>query len=105
MLELIGNERTGFLVFLNIAMFAIAYFSLKPAFDLSKGFKQSRYLMGLSMIVLFFIFPFWGNDFFHIAIAYSYIANGGNTHMESIYVWIMQNLCHEYISFRMLIWF
>lgn len=104
MLELIGNERTGFLVFLNIAMFAIAYFSLKPAFDLSKGFKQSRYLMGLSMIVLFFIFPFWGNDFFHIAIAYSYIANGGNTHMESIYVWIMQNLCHEYISFRMLIW-
>lgn len=104
MLELIGNERTGFLVFLNIAMFAIAYFSLKPALDLPKAFQQSRYLMGWSMIVLFFIFAFWGNDFFHIAIAYSYIANGGRTHMESIYVWIMQNLCPEYMSFRLLIW-
>lgn len=104
MLDLIGYERTGFLVFLNLAMFALAFLLLQPALVPHNGSKQQGYLLGWVMIMLFSIFAFWGNDFFHMAISYSYIASGGFTHMEAIYVWIMQNVCHDYMSFRLLIW-
>lgn len=101
---MIEYENNGFLVFLNILMFAVAYISFKPAYDSVHTLSRTRAFVGGVMIVLFSVFAFWGNDFFHIANAYSYISNGGNTHMEDIYVWFMQNLCWDYLSFRVLVW-
>jgi hypothetical protein len=52
------------------------------------------------------MFSFWGTDWFHYQEIFSAIKSDQftSTHMEPFYVWIIQNLSPNYLSFRLLVW-
>jgi hypothetical protein len=68
MIEIIGNERTFGLVLSNVILMLIVYFCFKNAkkypFII---FSKTNKLLGISSLFLFFLFAFWGNDWFHVA--------------------------------------
>lgn len=105
MLELIGNEKTIGLVFTNIILMLIIFWCFKdaklyPYYIKSKTKKN----LGVICIFLFFLFAFWGADWFHIAVFYPYLRAGERTHMEDIYQWIAQNVAPNYLIFRTIVW-
>lgn len=105
MLELIGNEKTIGLVFTNIILMLIIFWCFKdaklyPYYIKSKAKKN----FGIICIFLFFLFAFWGADWFHIAVFYPYLRAGERTHMEDIYQWIAQNVAPNYLIFRTIVW-
>ena len=105
MLELIGNEKTIGLVFINIILMLIIFWcfndaKLYPFYIKSKAKKN----LGIICIFLFFLFAFWGADWFHIAVFYPYLRAGERTHMEDIYQWIAQNVAPNYLIFRTIVW-
>lgn len=105
MLELIGNEKTIGLVFTNIILMLIIFWCFKdaklyPYYIKSKTKKN----LGVICIFLFFLFAFWGDDWFHIAVFYPYLRAGERTHMEDIYQWIAQNVAPNYLIFRTIVW-
>lgn len=104
MLELIGLERTGFLVFVNILMMFYAYWLFVPAIKQPFSTSITRRRVGYMVILLFCVFAFWGNDWFHVAISYQYLRQGEYSHLEDLYVYLIQNVCPEYLSFRFLVW-
>lgn len=105
MIEIIGNERTFGLVLSNIILILIVYFCFKDAkkypFII---FSKTNKLLGISSLFLFFLFAFWGNDWFHVAEFYPLLRAGDRTHMEDVYSWIAQNLAPNYLVFRAIIW-
>lgn len=105
MLELIGNEKTIGLVFTNIILMLIIFWCFKdaklyPYYIKSKTKKN----LGVICIFLFFLFAFWGADWFHIVVFYPYLRAGERTHMEDIYQWIAQNVAPNYLIFRTIVW-
>lgn len=104
MLELIGLERTGFLVFVNIIMLLLAYVIFKPALNEPFCISTSRRNFGLFIILSFCLFAFWGNDWFHIAISYQYLKQGEFSHLEELYTYLIQNICPDYLTFRLVVW-
>ena len=105
MLELIGNEKTIGLVFINIILMLIIFWCFKdaklyPYYIKSKAKKN----LGIICIFFFFLFAFWGADWFHIAVFYPYLRAGERTHMEDIYQWIAQNVAPNYLIFRTIVW-
>lgn len=105
MIEIIGNERTFGLVLSNVILMLIVYFCFKNAkkypFII---FSKTNKLLGISSLFLFFLFAFWGNDWFHVAEFYPLLRAGDRTHMEDVYSWIAQNLAPNYLVFRTIIW-
>lgn len=105
MMEIIGNERTFDLVLYNIILMLIVYFSFKDAKRLPfLIFPKIKKTVGIVCLFLFFLFAFWGNDWFHVAEFYPLLRAGDRTHMEDVYSWIAQNLAPNYIVFRAIIW-
>lgn len=105
MLELIGNEKTFGLVFFNIMLMLIIFWCFKEAKVYPYIIKsKAKKNLGIICIFLFFLFAFWGSDWFHIAEFYPYLRAGERTHMEDIYQWIAQNVAPDYLTFRTIVW-
>lgn len=104
-MDFIGYERTFGLVLSNIILMLIIYWGLAKArfypFIIDSKFKKN---ISIFCIFVFFVFAFWGADWFHVAVFYPQLLMGNKTHMEDIYVWIAQNLAPNYLVFRVLVW-
>ena len=105
MLDYIGYEKTAGLVLFNIVLFIFALLCFtkakkSPFYISSTGRKN----FGIFLILIFFVFAFWGSDWFHVADFYPQLQAGNKTHMEDVYVWIAQNIAPNYIVFRIIIW-
>lgn len=105
MLELIGYEKTGGLVLSNIIILIICYacFAKAKVYPFIIQSSTKKYI-GIICLLVFFVFAFWGADWFHVAQFYSQIQKGASTHMEDVYVWISQHIAPNYIIFRLIIW-
>ena len=104
-MELSSLEPLPILVFSNLVM--VAFLLLLGR----KGLKEPytlrpwrRYLMILISLV-FFLFSFWGTDWFHYAEMYFNIlyVNGFNTSLENVYCLIAE-ISPNYLVFRAIIW-
>ena len=104
MLDLIGFERTPFLVFINIIMVLIAYLIYRPALSAPYKISSVRRNTGYFIILLFCLFAFWGTDWFHIAVDYQWLRQGMKSHLESLYIYLIENICPDYIMFRLIVW-
>ena len=103
MLDYIGYEKTAGLVLFNIVLFIFALLCFtkakkSPFYISSTGRKN----FGIFLILIFFVFAFWGSDWFHVADFYPQLQAGNKTHMEDVYVWIAQNIAPNYIVFRII---
>ena len=105
MLEAIGNERTGFLVLLNIIMMIFAYMAFRPVLSRPFSISAFRRIFGYFIIFSFCIFAFWGNDWFHIAVSYTSLKTDTiNSHLEDVYLFLIQKICPNYLVFRFIVW-
>lgn len=105
MLEAIGNERTGFLVLINIIIMICAYMAFRPVLSRRYSISAIRRIIGFFIIFIFCIFAFWGNDWFHIAVSYTSLKTDAiNSHLEDIYIFLIQKICPDYLTFRFIVW-
>lgn len=104
MIEIIGTHKTAVLVLFNIIIAAWLFLLYFPAAKYPYVISPNRNKFGIILILVFCIFAFWGNDWFHISNFYSLLQAGSRTHMEDIYVWISQNLAPSYLIFRLIVW-
>lgn len=104
MLDIIGQERTSILVFINILMMFISYWIFKPALIKPYRISIMRRNIGCFIILLFCLFAFWGTDWFHIAVEYEDLRRGMKSHLEQFYLYLIQNICPDYILFRFVVW-
>ncbi len=73
---------------------------MPPYFRLSK----SASLIGMSLILLFCLFPFWAGDYYHSIDSFNTIKKGGYSAFEDVYIWIINNIAFSYTFFRLLVW-
>ena len=102
--SLLPNEQTAGLVLFNIVILLLLFFTLKEALEPPHMVSLAKYRFALFLCVIFCVFSFWGTDWFHYLEKFPMLLSGEKGHMESIYVWIAQNLSPNYIIFRLIIW-
>lgn len=98
------EEQTATLVIFNIFLFLLIFLFTKNELGSRTEMSNIFRKLGLSLMLLFILFSFWGWDWFGHLICYRVIKGGGNSHMEDIYYWIAQNLSPNYIVFRFVVW-
>lgn len=101
---MLPTEQTALLVLLNIIMIGCNYLVLKNSLRTPYHTTTGRYRLGVLLCLLFCLFSFWGTDWFHYLEAYAMIKVGYNTNLESVYVWIVQNISPNYLFFRLVVW-
>ena len=105
MVDTIILEKNFWLVLSNIILILIIWLSFIDAKRKPHVIKPKiKKNIGITCIFVFFLFAFWGSDWFHVAEFYPQLRAGQATHMENIYVWIAQNLATNYLIFRIIIW-
>lgn len=98
-------EKSGALVLSNIILMLIVTCCFWDAKKIPyKIYCVEKKNIGIVCLFLFFIFAFWGADWFHMANFYPLLQSGHRTHMEDLYVWIAQNIAPNYLVFRSIIW-
>lgn len=67
--------------------------------------SQSRIAIGSVLILLFFLFAFWGGDYFHYMNGFSIIKQNPHVEMsfEKVYYWII-SITPSYLFFRLIVW-
>ncbi len=100
------SEQTPFLVFTNIVMLFLIFNTTKQALHPPYVIDKSNRKITIFLFFVFSLFSFWGADWFGYIEAYQLVVNYGyeHTHMESVYVWIIQNLASNYMLFRIIVW-
>lgn len=102
-MNFLSLHQTPLLVLLNIIMMLYFVVTLRPALNYFGRIPKDRFILVEFLIVLFCLFSFWGADWFHYAQIFAKIKNFGGTHMEDIYISIV-NISPNYLVFRMIVW-
>ena len=81
------------------------WYLMRPAIIYKEGIvSPARLYFTLFMWLLFNIFSFWGNDWFHTYLGYEDMMKG-TTSAEDIYIWIASNLAPDnYYLYRIIVW-
>lgn len=89
----------------DLFLWGVIFFTLYPAHKFPYKLPKFRRVLGILLIFLFCLFPFFGGDYFHYMVSYeeAKFANG-YYHIEDVYVWIVQNICNSYLQFRVIVW-
>lgn len=88
----------------NLFLWGVIFFTLYPASKYPYKLSKSRKKFGYALLLLFCLFPFFGGDYFHYKEIYTEIKVSGYSHLEIVYWWLIQNVCHSYFEFRLIIW-
>lgn len=102
-MNFLSLQQTPLLVLLNIIMMLYFVVTLRPALNYFGRIPRDRFVLVEILIFFFCLFSFWGADWFHYAQIFAKIKNFGGTHMEDIYVSIVQ-VSPNYLTFRLIIW-
>ena len=66
--------------------------------------SKSQFVLTMFLFVIFCLYPAWGGDYFHYRESFQYVRQGYGTHMEDVYVYIIQNITSTYFMFRLVVW-
>lgn len=97
-------QQTPWLVFLNILMIVCSCMSLKDALKYPYVVSKRKFVIGCLICLLFCMFSFWGTDWFHYNESFVMVKAGYYSHMEDIYIWIIQSVSPNYLAFRLIVW-
>lgn len=92
----------AFNIILYLIIFLISNKALLKKSD-SKGFIKTRKLIVLLLVLVFFVFGFYGGDYFHMKEDFHNI-KAGYTEIEYPYIFIANFLSFNYTSFRLVVW-
>ena len=99
------TQQTTILVLVAIALLLMNYLTLRGALYSPYRVTTMQYRLGVTSILLFCVFSFWGTDWFHYLEVFPILQSGyKNSNIEDVYVWIAQNLSPNYLVFRLVIW-
>lgn len=98
------TTQTPLLVAFNLFLLVMMFLLMRKAtsYPFKVNYLNRRFTIFLSFV--FVLFSFWGADWFHYLELYPSIKNGDTGHMESVYVYIAQNLSVNYLTFRFVVW-
>lgn len=100
------SAQTPILVAFDLLLFFFIFILLSPVYFRRE--KIGRWRVGISClcIILFFLFAFVDSDWFHYEEIFEKINTYSNyhSHMEDTYVFLMKDVCPNYITFRLLVW-
>ena len=102
--DILPTEQSWYLVFFNLCLILMMFGLMKKALKTPNTVLISNRLLAVALMFIFVLFSFWGADWFHYLKYYPFLQNGFAGHMEDIYVWIVQNLTVDYLSFRFIVW-
>lgn len=96
--------QTPLLVLTNIVAIVCLFLLLQPA--MSPPYRVSKWSYWLSVFLMFFfcLYSFWGLDWFGYLQTYEKVRNGLNTNLEDFYLYIIDNYCKDYLTFRVIVW-
>lgn len=97
-------HQTAWMVFFNILIVLCNYCVLKDTLKYPFKVSKAKYTIGWILCLLFCLFSFWGTDWFHYLETFVIIKAGYGTNLENVYVWIIQNISPNYLSFRLIVW-
>lgn len=100
---MLPTEQSAFLVLLNIIMIGCNYLVLKDSLKTPYHTTNGKYWLGVFLCLLFCLFSFWGTDWYHYLEEFVNIKAGCGTSLENVYVWIIQNISPNYLSFRLIV--
>lgn len=97
-------SQTPLLVASNILIIALLYLLLKRS--LKKPYRVPKINLRISCFLAFTfcLFSFWGLDWFGYFITFENCKHGYNTNLEDFYVFIINELCGNYLYFRAIVW-
>lgn len=98
-------SQTPLLVSLNLLLIFILYIYTKPAF-VSRYLSPVRIKVAIALCFVFCLFSFWGADWFGYLSYFEWAKSGfiEQVPMESFYLWLIDEVCTNYMQFRMIVW-
>lgn len=88
----------------DLVLWFLIFLVLKQATVYPYKLSQSRRIVGVTLILIFCLFPFWGGDYYHYRDSYEVVRAGWINHYEEVYIWVINNLTFSYTSFRLVVW-
>ena len=103
-MDYLSMTQTPLLVLSNLAIILFIYILLKPSMTEPFGVISFRRNLSVLLMFLFFLFSFWGADWFHYAIEYQIAKDGIYiSNLETVYQFFA-SVSSNYLIFRLLIW-
>ena len=103
-MDLSITKATPLLVLFNILLLLLMAYLLKPAWSEPYHTTRGKYRTAVALTVAFCLFSFWGADWFGYQQTYYSILAGYQTNLESLYVWLIEDVCSGYMEFRLIVW-
>ena len=96
-------NATPYQVLFNLILYVLLLFFSWKSLKTDSRLKRINRKILIAGIFIFFLFPFFGSDYFHYAEGFSRLKEGHTGHMESVYVYIAQ-FAGYYTVWRIIIW-
>lgn len=101
------NEGSVLAVSIDILLYMSILLFMRPVWN-NDTYSTGKAKMGLFLFLLFCIFPFFGGDYFGyrtlFEIKNELLAGVWSTHIEPVYLTIMQYCFDSYEIFRLIVW-
>lgn len=105
MIDITNVTQSPVLVFSNLLLLTLFFFSLKPALQANTSRMVRAEGWTMLWVLFFCVFSFWGADWFGYLSYFVEIKRFGSEHvpMEAVYLWLADVLPH-YLLFRLVVW-
>lgn len=90
-------------VFLNLLLYLLILLLARKG--VAKVFvDKSSFRVLIVVFLLFCLYPAWSGDYFHYRESFPLIKKGWLSHMENVYVFIIENIVASYFQLRLVVW-
>lgn len=98
--------QTAFLVALSSSLIVLIFWALYPTFLKKQDLPVWRTNFAILCLSLYCIFAFVDTDWFHYQELFVNLNSYKNfhTHIEDLYIFLMKDVCSNYLIFRILVW-
>lgn len=101
---MVQEKATFVQALFDVILWLFIYFRLHKFFNEPyKRFQKSK-IIGIFLILVFCLFPFWGGDYFHYYEQMIEYNKGGYLLQEPVYGWMYSTFSFSYTFFRLVIW-
>lgn len=88
----------------DLVVWSMLVLVMKQAYKKPYKMANNNRILGVSLILLFCIFPFWGGDYFHLQEAFHNYNNYGLLSQEKVYGILYTTFSFSYSVLRLVIW-
>lgn len=104
MLNFLPHEQTVGMTIGCLLFYIFIFYLLRPAKSYPYNLAKTNYNTAIVFVLIFCLFFFSVSDWFGYFKAFLTAADGGETHMESVYEWLAKSVAPYYIVWRLIVW-